>query len=217
MRFFFYLFKIGDLKNRLVELKESVNKLVEKEPIIEHFEHYLRSTFPCAGDISTLISELERCDELLNELRSLKRKDLKMEQLEKLGNAKRESLADYLARSQRNEEKTTESENLLSALTDRFAALKSAKLEVPELYKQFIELQKDIQEGLVIQKESVALNEEIMLITLSSSSSSRDRIFQKLKNRMQLTVAGWSTLEDDIDESIALLQKESKRLQQSML
>ncbi|OZC12596.1 hypothetical protein X798_00227 [Onchocerca flexuosa] len=152
--------------------------------------------------------------ELLNELRSLKRKDLKMEQLEKLGNAKRESLADYLARSQRNEEKTTESENLLSALTDRFAALKSAKLEVPELYKQFIELQKDIQEGLVIQKESVALNEEIMLITLSSSSSSRDRIFQKLKNRMQLTVAGWSTLEDDIDESIALLQKESKRLQQ---
>lgn len=56
-----------------------------------------------------------------------------------------------------------------------------------------------------------------MLITLSSSASSRDRIFQKLKNRMQLTVAGWSTLEDDIDESIALLEKESKRLQQSML
>lgn len=56
-----------------------------------------------------------------------------------------------------------------------------------------------------------------MLITLSSSSSSRDRIFQKLKNRMQLTVAGWSTLEDDIDESIALLEKESKRLQQSMI
>lgn len=55
-----------------------------------------------------------------------------------------------------------------------------------------------------------------MLIALSSSASSRDRIFQKLKNRMQLTVAGWSTLEDDIDESIALLEKEIKRLQQSI-
>ncbi|KAM3720398.1 Dystrophin-1 [Dirofilaria immitis] len=209
--------EIEKLKKHLVELQESVNKLIEKDPIIEHFEHYLRSTFPCAGDISTLISELERCDELLNELKSLKLKDPKVEQLERLGNAKRNSLADYLERSQRNDEKTTESENMLSALTDRFAALKSAKLEVPELYKQFMELQKDIQKGLAIQKESVVLNEEIMLITLSSSSSSRDRIFQKLKNRMQLTVAGWSTLEDDIDESIALLQKESKRLQQSAI
>lgn len=60
-----------------------------------------------------------------------------MEQLKKLGNAKRVSLADYLERSHRNDEKTIESENMLSALTDRFAALKSAKLEVPELYKQF--------------------------------------------------------------------------------
>lgn len=55
-----------------------------------------------------------------------------------------------------------------------------------------------------------------MLITLNSSSSSRDRIFQKLKNRMQMTAAGWSTLEDDIDECIALLEKQSKRLQQSI-
>ncbi|EJD75751.1 hypothetical protein LOAG_17162 [Loa loa] len=207
--------QIGDLKKRLVELKESVNKLTGKDPVIERFENYLRSTFPCAGDISTLTSELERCDELLKELGDLKLKDPKVEQLEKLGNAKRDNLADYLERSQRNDEKTTASENMLSALTDRFAALKSAKLEVPELYKQFMELQKDIQQGLAIQKESVILNEEIMLITLSSSASSRDRIFQKLKNRMQLTVAGWSTLEDDIDESIALLEKESKRLQQS--
>lgn len=61
-----------------------------------------------------------------------------MEQLEKLGNAKRDNLADYLERSQRNEEKTAASENMLSVLTDRFAALKSAKLEVPELYKQFM-------------------------------------------------------------------------------
>uniref|UniRef100_A0A1I8EJT8 Calponin-homology (CH) domain-containing protein n=1 Tax=Wuchereria bancrofti TaxID=6293 RepID=A0A1I8EJT8_WUCBA len=207
--------QIGDLKKRLVGLKESVDKLIEKDPIIERFENYLRSTFPCAGDISTLSSELERCDDLLKDLEHLKLKDPKVEQLEKLGKAKRDSLADYLARSQRNDEKTSASENMLSALTDRFAALKSAKLEVPELYKQFMELQKDIRKGLAIQKESVVLNEEIMLITLSSSSSSRDRIFQKLKNRMQLTVAGWSTLEDDIDESIALLEKENKRFQQS--
>uniref|UniRef100_A0A0R3RKY9 Nesprin-1 n=1 Tax=Elaeophora elaphi TaxID=1147741 RepID=A0A0R3RKY9_9BILA len=209
--------QIGDLKKRLVELKESVEKLTEINPIIDRFENYLRSTFPCAGDISTLANELERCDELLEELGNLNTKDPKVEQLEKLGRAKRNSLADYLERSQRNDEKTTTSENMLSALTDRFAALKSAKLEVPELYKQFKELQKDIEKGLAIQKESVALNEEIMLIALSSSTSSRERIFQKLKNRMQLTVAGWSTLEDDIDESIALLEKESKRLQQSAI
>ncbi|KAL3998482.1 EF hand family protein [Acanthocheilonema viteae] len=209
--------QIGDLKKRLEELKESVEKLMEKNPVIERFENYLRSTFPCAGDINTLITELERCDELLKELGNLNLKDPKVEQLEKLGNAKRASLADYLERSHRNDEMITASENMLSALTDRFAALKSAKLEVTELYKQFTELQKDIQKGLTIQKESVALNEEIMLITLNSSASSRDRIFQKLKNRMQLTVAGWSTLEDDIDESIALLEKESKRLQQSAM
>ncbi|CAG9538020.1 unnamed protein product [Cercopithifilaria johnstoni] len=209
--------QIGDLKKRLAKLKESVEKLIEKNPIIECFENYLRSTFPCAGDISTLTSELERCDELLKELENLNLKNPKVERLKKLGNAKRASLADYLERSHRNDEKTTVSENMLSALTDRFAALKSAKLEVPELYKQFTELQKDIQKGLTIQKESITLNEEIMLITLSSSASSRDRIFQKLKNRMQLTVAGWSTLEDDIDESIALLEKEIKRLQQSAI
>ncbi|VDO20139.1 unnamed protein product [Brugia timori] len=207
--------QIGDLKKHLVELKQSVDKLIEKDPIIERFENYLRSTFPCAGDINTLSIELERCDDLLKDLKHLKLKDPKVEQLEKLGKAKRDSLADYLARSQRNDEKTSASENMLSLLTDRFAALKSAKLEVPELYKQFMELQKDIQKGLAIQKESVILNEEIMLITLSSSSTSRDRIFQKLKNRMQLTVAGWSTLEDDIDENIALLEKENKRFQQS--
>lgn len=63
--------------------------------------------------------------------------DPKVEKLIKLGNAKRDSLVDYLERSHRNDEKTTESENLLSALTDRFATLKNEKLEVPELYKQF--------------------------------------------------------------------------------
>uniref|UniRef100_A0A915Q5I9 RNA helicase n=1 Tax=Setaria digitata TaxID=48799 RepID=A0A915Q5I9_9BILA len=205
--------QVEELKKRLVELKESVDNLMVKNPIIERFEYYLRSTFPCAGDISSLSSELENCDELLSELRGLKLKDPKVEQLEKLGNAKRDSLADYLERSRQNDEKTTASENMLSLLTDRFAALKSAKLEVPELYKQFVELRKDIQKGLAVQKESVVLNEEIMLITLSSSASTRDRIFQKLKSRMQLTVAGWSTLEDDIDESIARLEKECKRLQ----
>lgn len=46
----------------MIELKESLEKLIEKDPIIERFENYLRSTFPCAGDIHTLTSELERCD-----------------------------------------------------------------------------------------------------------------------------------------------------------
>lgn len=64
-------------------------------------------------------------------------RDSKIAQLEKFGNAKRDSLADYLDRSRQNEQKTTASENMLSSLTDRFAALKSAKLEVPELYIQF--------------------------------------------------------------------------------
>lgn len=67
---------------------------------------------------------------------------------------------------------------------------------------------------MAIQKESANLNEEVMSIALSSSAPTRDKIFQRLKERMQLNAAGWSTLEDDIDESMALLEKECKRLQQ---
>lgn len=71
-------------------------------------------------------------------MKQLNRNDPELEQLEKLGNAKRNSLAEYLERSQRNDEKTTASENMLTVLTDRFAALKRAKLDVPELYKHFM-------------------------------------------------------------------------------
>lgn len=71
-------------------------------------------------------------------------------------------------------------------------------------------LQNDVEKGLVIQKEFVSLNEEVMSIALSSSAPNRDHIFQKLKERMQTNAAGWSTLEDDIDESVALLEKECK-------
>lgn len=78
-------------------------------------------------------------------------------------------------------------------------------------------LQDDIQKGLVIQKESASMNEEIMSIALSSAAPTRDKIFQKLKERMQMNAAGWSTLEDDIDESLAMLEKECRRSQQGVL
>ncbi|VDN06694.1 unnamed protein product [Thelazia callipaeda] len=210
--------QVESLKKRFWNLNKSVNELAAgKDAIIGRFEGYLRTTFPCAGDIESFVSELERYDNLLRELENCQLENEKIEQLKKLGSAKRESLADYLERSRRNDIKAAESEKLLSTLTDRFANLKTAKLEVPELYKHFVELQNDIQKSLAVQKESLILNEEIMSIALSSSASNRERIFQKLKTRMQITSAGWSTLEDDIDESMALLEKECKRLQQSAI
>lgn len=71
------------------------------------------------------------------ELRKCKASDARVEQLERLGVTKRESLADYLDRSQRNEQKSQESEDLLAALTERYVNLKSADFEVPKLLKEF--------------------------------------------------------------------------------
>lgn len=70
----------------------------------------------------------------MSELEKYDSRDVELERLGRLGNAKRDCLADYLHRSRLNEEKTAASENLLASLTDRFAALKSAKLDAAIIY-----------------------------------------------------------------------------------
>ncbi|VDK43703.1 unnamed protein product [Anisakis simplex] len=214
------------LKNRATELSNAIDMLDESGTFVDRFERFLRTPMASAGDLKLLNEQLTKCEvaaddccveEMLNELKNDSSMDAKCEQLTKLGTAKRDSISEMLERSRQFDAKISDSENTVREFRERLESLKSEKLEFPELVDHFKKLRNDFQNACGLQKESTGMAEEIASLAACSDAANRNQILEQLKERTQSCTNAWKSVEENIDESINLIEKENKRLQQGLI
>uniref|UniRef100_F1KPP3 Dystrophin-1 n=1 Tax=Ascaris suum TaxID=6253 RepID=F1KPP3_ASCSU len=122
-----------------------------------------------------------------------------------------------LKKTRQCDEKIIDSESAVRQFRERLDSLKSEQLEFPELIGHFRKLRDDLQKGRLLQKESAEMAEEIASLVACSNAANRDAILDDLKKRTRTCANAWKSIEENIDESINLLEKENKRFQKGLL
>lgn len=206
--------RVEALKKRMDDVNAAVDDLKESDELSAHFEKFLKTATPPVWETEALKNDLEQCQTLLSKSKKYQNKDPKWNQLERLGTAKKDNISELLERNQQCFEKFDLAESMLQSFRERLTSLKSEKLELPQLIKNFETLRNDVEKGRQVQKESTDLAEEIASIASCSNAPGRDAALENLRSRSQGGSAAWKSLEESIDENINLLSKEYKRIRQ---
>uniref|UniRef100_A0A915ACG1 Dystrophin n=1 Tax=Parascaris univalens TaxID=6257 RepID=A0A915ACG1_PARUN len=209
--------RVDALKKRADEVNSAIDALSEVGSFEERFERFLRDPIAAAGDSNVLSMQLAQCEDMLDELKNKEIVSSKHDQLQKLGIAKRNNIREMLEKTRQCDEKIIGSESALRQFRQRLDSLKSEQLEFPELIGHFRKLRDDLQKDRLLQKESAEMAEEIASLAACSNAANRDAILDDLKKRTWTCATAWKSIEENIDESINLLEKENKRFQKGLL